>query len=567
MKDFLLILGIMAVCGWITAIPLLFFRNGRVPARLRLRMMLLPLGMLLIPLPFFCRRTVTLPSAMSPQIGVLSSERIPVTPGDPLPSPLAAEPVFTIGAELIAAVWLIGMVLCLLMQLSSLLMLKRYLAERKTVPAEMHTVLTKLCADMKIRQSPRLAFCPEIDTPLLAGILRPVILLPEEKYTTSELRLILQHELTHYKHGHLLLQAAARLAAAIHWFHPLGYLLLKQIPAACEDACDEIVSAVLTQDERKHYGLIILRFAGSHSYGGCAAFASPRESLISRKKDPRQYMERRLKAVMNPKHISGKVKLLAASIAALLLFGSCGLSYKIAPTAVKQQTAPASDVTAEPADKSSESMSSETSELDGEDVPSEEGVSPEEKLPYSSEEASEPSLEPEKSHAEPNVQKEKLESVQAEPETQKEDLKPTETEPENIESEYMLENTAATVYPLPGYRTITANFGEHYGNSHDGIDISGENVIGAAIVAYAAGEVVTAEYDAKKGNYIVIDHGNDITTVYAHCESLTVKTGDVVAAGQTIATVGTTGMSTGPHLHFEVWLNGSPVNPNPYLGL
>ena len=69
------------------------------------------------------------------------------------------------------------------------------------------------------------------------------------------------------------------------------------------------------------------------------------------------------------------------------------------------------------------------------------------------------------------------------------------------------------------------------------------------------------------GKSIVIDHGNGISTIYAHCTSLMVSLGDSVEAGQTIATVGTTGRASGPHLHFEYMINGVRVNPAKYLGI
>lgn len=96
--------------------------------------------------------------------------------------------------------------------------------------------------------------------------------------------------------------------------------------------------------------------------------------------------------------------------------------------------------------------------------------------------------------------------------------------------------------------------------THTGVDIGGMEQ-GTPIYAAAAGTVKSAGFDASHGNYVRLDHGEGLETFYAHCRSVEVEAGENVALGQTIATVGSTGNSTGPHLHFEVLLNGEAQNP------
>ena len=98
---------------------------------------------------------------------------------------------------------------------------------------------------------------------------------------------------------------------------------------------------------------------------------------------------------------------------------------------------------------------------------------------------------------------------------------------------------------------------------HNGLDIGAPN--GSPISAAASGVVITAGWINGFGNTVVIDHGDGVSTLYGHCSVLYVKEGQRVMMGDRIAAVGSTGLATGPHLHFEVRIKGSPVNPRRYL--
>lgn len=124
-------------------------------------------------------------------------------------------------------------------------------------------------------------------------------------------------------------------------------------------------------------------------------------------------------------------------------------------------------------------------------------------------------------------------------------------------------------WPCPGSSRITSRFGdresptEGASTNHKGIDIGASS--GTAIIAAAAGEVVISTYSYSAGNYIMIDHGGGVSTVYMHCSQLLASKGQKVKQGQTIAKVGSTGYSTGPHLHFGIRSGGSYVNPLSYV--
>ena len=126
-------------------------------------------------------------------------------------------------------------------------------------------------------------------------------------------------------------------------------------------------------------------------------------------------------------------------------------------------------------------------------------------------------------------------------------------------------------WPLPGYNTITSEWGMRVhpitgeNRLHDGMDISGYLVNGKPIVAAASGTVILSQYYWGYGNCVQISHGTGVVTLYAHCSALAVNVGDVVAAGQVIGYVGSTGNSTGPHLHFSIFIQGESINPRIYL--
>lgn len=132
-----------------------------------------------------------------------------------------------------------------------------------------------------------------------------------------------------------------------------------------------------------------------------------------------------------------------------------------------------------------------------------------------------------------------------------------------------LANSSGLICPLQYSGVyISSGFYRNDGSYHGALDLCVYGgTYGLNISAAESGTVVTAAYHWSYGNYIIVDHGNGLSTLYAHCSSLAVGAGQSVSKGQTIAYVGATGNVTGPHLHFEVRINGSRTNPSSYISV
>lgn len=139
---------------------------------------------------------------------------------------------------------------------------------------------------------------------------------------------------------------------------------------------------------------------------------------------------------------------------------------------------------------------------------------------------------------------------------------------EALEEDYV---GGAFMYPVPGYRNITSYYGWRFGGTdyHTGVDFSGPSVYGKSVVASNSGVIsyVQTTYVAGRGygKYIIVDHGGGYSTLYGHLSAISVSKGARVAKGQKIGEVGSTGWSTGPHLHFEIRINGKHQNPLNFL--
>ena len=179
-----------------------------------------------------------------------------------------------------------------------------------------------------------------------------------------------------------------------------------------------------------------------------------------------------------------------------------------------------------------------------------------------------------------NAQKEEAKVAQAELNEKKKELEKKagdlaaqeaalKAEIKKLQDEQRIYEGGNFTWPCPGYHYITYTFGYRFNpytglwSMHNGIDISAPN--GVDIVAAASGKVILSQWYQGYGNCVIVDHGSGIVTLYGHASVLCVSQGQEVSRGQVIAKVGTTGNSTGYHLHFEVRLKGQPVDPLQYF--
>ena len=134
----------------------------------------------------------------------------------------------------------------------------------------------------------------------------------------------------------------------------------------------------------------------------------------------------------------------------------------------------------------------------------------------------------------------------------------------NSNFDYSVTGSGSFVWPFPASNRISSTMKQRWGRAHTGVDVDAAGASGCPIVAADGGTVILSSWYGGYGNCVIIDHNNGYKTLYGHMSSLAVSEGQSVSAGQTIGIVGMTGSATGEHLHFELFVNGSRVNPLDY---
>ncbi|WP_158099420.1 M56 family metallopeptidase [Pseudoflavonifractor sp. An85] len=166
-------------------------------------------------------------------------------------------------AQVLCVVWAVGVGGVFLWSVGSHLRLRRYL-KRWSIPVSDQVICNRYHAQAQrcnANRVPPLVHCPGLQVPMLAGVVHPVLMLPEHVEANQMLDYALLHELIHYRRKDICLKVVAIWAAAIHWFNPLVWLMVRQVEQDMELACDEAALTVLPPQEHRAYGETILRAA------------------------------------------------------------------------------------------------------------------------------------------------------------------------------------------------------------------------------------------------------------------------------------------------------------------
>lgn len=467
------------------------------------------------------REFPNVPVILNDMITVQQTDILPIKAGQALPqtdpAPVtSAVPVTTAFLlktvlSFIPLIWLVGVFVFIILYGIRFVRFRRKIM-RISLQIDDTTILLALRNSMEeMGMSGKLQILSNniISTPMLVGMFKTFLILPEVEMGEKELKVILKHELTHFKRRDLWVKSLTLAANAIHWFNPAAYRLTKNIDTFCELSCDEQVVSDMNMEERQFYGETILnvlcRVINQHS-GIYATLAESKKGI-----------ERRLTHMMNVKNISKRMIIFSFVIAATL----CIMGFTVA---------------------SSMNVTGRNTAL--KDNPGE----------YSINGVDEP--RPDDTIGDLNSMQESIANSQDEKSSV---LASSTLNDSNNDEKYL--------WPVTGYDHNSATYGNHMHPVertvvfHDGIDIPAPE--GTPVLAANKGTVAEIGDNESDGNYVILNHGGDIQTFYSvlfgFAEGLV--EGDTVQQGGVIGYVGSTGKATGNHLHFSLIIDGEYIDP------
>lgn len=406
--------------------------------------------------------------------------------------------------SIIACIWLAGAVMLLLIRI------KVYVIFRNNVTKNSECIS---CPELTAFTSRKIIVrtCDGIASPIMLGIIKPELLLPRRDITPTQLNNILAHEMTHFKRNDIFYKWFATLVKCIHWFNPAIYFVCRQINTWCEISCDLAVVEQMDKEGEISYINTILALL--------SAGESKNIPLTTGMLGNKETLKRRFLMIKNRTNISRKARIISSVAAVAVMVTALSASGVMANGLLADENA------GDTANIAVVNAADNNALLENNDKETE------------------------------DVKADVADKVN----------KPVEAPAKEAESQ-----TVEVVWPCPSSKMISADFNSRVHPltgevvDHNGIDIPAPE--GTDVVASTAGSISEAGYDAKFGNYIKVTNATGVATFYAHLSEITVAEGDSVTAGQCVGKVGTTGASTGPHLHFEVIIAGENVNPRTFLG-
>lgn len=275
MDEFLLGLFTVSLGGSVVGLAILGLSRltrSRYTARWRCVVWLLLCLRLAIPLALHFQNIapvqIPAPTLDRPAVATSAPTAPPSTQALPSPHPEAHNQGFVLSIiHVLGVVWAIGVGSVLLWSMVSHVRLRRYL-KRWAVPVSEPDIWARYQAQarrLNVTRIPPLVYCPGLQVPMLAGVIHPVLMLPEHTKPNQMLDYALLHELIHHRRKDIWLKAVAIFAAAIHWFNPMAWCLVRQVEQDMELACDEVALAVLPVQEHRAYGETILLAATQKS--------------------------------------------------------------------------------------------------------------------------------------------------------------------------------------------------------------------------------------------------------------------------------------------------------------
>lgn len=378
-------------------------------------------------------------------------------------------------------------------------------------------------------------FSDNVTTPMVVGLFKKTIILPSDITSIENYDMVLNHEIVHIKNKDIECKFLLLFLRIIYWFNPIIYKFVEQIDEVLELRCDEIVLENQSQEYKIKYAQVLLNQIESNRkqrYVFSMNFANKRGNIMRRFSNIVDKTKK--KNVIGISCVTAGIIIVSSAI----IFSIPSINFAVFKENGLEEI-------------ENNTILETTKEKNVENIV-EDKVSDNTEI------------------AENSIVEEKNNTQISEPVLEKEtnsnniDTNTNQSTSDLSEKIVSYENTdlgISLIEPVNGI--VTSRFGKRSGSIHTGLDIA--NSEGTPIKAAATGTVIYTGYKGSYGNLIVIDHNNGIHTYYAACSKLHVEIGQEVKQGDIIAEVGATGNATGPHLHFELRINGNPLNPSLYL--